>query len=546
MTKRRRSRATSISANTPLTSFYDILSNEVGINYVHHDPIKKEAIQSEVNFDELYENIINFIKVPFFVEKFMGFGLLYCFNDFLKPFTITPLKIGVFSFHLARFGKKDLKKSLLLGYGPLLQIGLFISTLYCLSQLDTSKLYHDIRRQSAIKLYVMIGVLEVVDKLLSTVGEDLVKFIFNLQFGKLRPRKIGIFTVSFVLCLVYLVLHSICLIYQTISLNVATNSYLNALFTLLLLSQFSEIKSTVFKKFDREGLFQNTCLDLTERFQMLIFLFLIGLRNLIETDLNQGLIPKFWKNVDLFGSISVFLSPTILVVGLELLVDWLKHSYIVKYNHFNPKIYERFLNVLSNDFLYLNHKDSGVLNLEENVFREINSNRNLSFRIGVPMMVLNVVVLKMAWLPIKYFLYGRNGIVNCIILTFLIFIILVTVKLILSLVLLKISFRRRNRFLLVWRKKQEEKIKKEPLEDDVLADILSNDYRPGNFSTVGPGSLEKNDIKYLYDEPEKRQSIDQYRVKNDARNLRNRADSIGNEGGLDKVVRYQMSSKRIW
>ena len=49
------------------------------------------------------------------------------------------------------------------------------------------------------------------------------------------------------------------MIYQMISLNVAVNSYDHALLTLLVSNQFVEIKGSVFKKFEKDNLFQITC-----------------------------------------------------------------------------------------------------------------------------------------------------------------------------------------------------------------------------------------------------------------------------------------------
>lgn len=49
------------------------------------------------------------------------------------------------------------------------------------------------------------------------------------------------------------------MVYQTISLNVAVNSYDHALLTLLMSNQFVEIKGSVFKKFEKDNLFQITC-----------------------------------------------------------------------------------------------------------------------------------------------------------------------------------------------------------------------------------------------------------------------------------------------
>lgn len=55
------------------------------------------------------------------------------------------------------------------------------------------------------------------------------------------------------------VTHTLVLFYSLVSLNVAINSYDNALLTLLLSNQFVEIKGSVFKKFEKENLFQMSC-----------------------------------------------------------------------------------------------------------------------------------------------------------------------------------------------------------------------------------------------------------------------------------------------
>jgi hypothetical protein len=49
------------------------------------------------------------------------------------------------------------------------------------------------------------------------------------------------------------------LFFQLVTLNVAVNSYSNALLSLLMSNQFVEIKATVFKKFEKENLFQMSC-----------------------------------------------------------------------------------------------------------------------------------------------------------------------------------------------------------------------------------------------------------------------------------------------
>jgi hypothetical protein len=58
---------------------------------------------------------------------------------------------------------------------------------------------------------------------------------------------------------IIIVSHALIMIWQLISLNVAINSYDHALLTLLVSNQFVEIKGSVFKKFEKDSLFQITC-----------------------------------------------------------------------------------------------------------------------------------------------------------------------------------------------------------------------------------------------------------------------------------------------
>ena len=55
------------------------------------------------------------------------------------------------------------------------------------------------------------------------------------------------------------------MVYQTIALNVAVNSYDHALLTLLMSNQFVEIKGSVFKKFEKDNLFQITCAGMSNQ-----------------------------------------------------------------------------------------------------------------------------------------------------------------------------------------------------------------------------------------------------------------------------------------
>lgn len=103
------------------------------------------------------------------------------------------------------------------------------------------------------------------------------------------------------------------MIYQLLALNVAVNSYDHALLTLLVSNQFVEIKGSVFKKFEKDNLFQITCagegdlpnvslplmrIDIVERFTLALMLTVVAFRNLIELsgtefDFTEGFVlPK--------------------------------------------------------------------------------------------------------------------------------------------------------------------------------------------------------------------------------------------------------------
>lgn len=175
----------------------------------------------------------------------------------------------------------------------------------------------------------------------------------------------------FVLALTYNVIHATALLYHVITLNVAVNSYSNALLTLLMSNQFVEIKSTVFKKFEKDNLFQLTCADVVERFQLWLMLMIIALRNIVEmgglslpsaaaadagTEFLKDTLPIRGNSI-IPNSFMILpswsgevLTPFLLVLGSEMLVDWIKHSYISKFNGVKPAIYQRFLDVLAKDY----------------------------------------------------------------------------------------------------------------------------------------------------------------------------------------------------
>lgn len=308
---------------------------------------------------------------------------------------------------------------------------LMITTCAVLMRFDASRMYHWIRGQAAIKLYVIYNVLEVSDRLFAAIGQDVLECLFSREALERRPdgrSKVFRPFWLFLLALAYTVIHATALFYQVMTLNVAVNSYSNALITLLLSNQFVEIKSTVFKKFEKENLFQLTCADVVERFQLWLMLTIIASRNIVETGAfnffgtlgsslgsnststnstplttpprtSTSILPQAFtifpsSLIASFSSINAFLptlvqvlGPFLVVLGSEMLVDWLKHGYINKFNNTRPAIYGRFLDILAKD--YYNHAFG---------------DQNLTRRLGLPIIPLSCLFFRVSVQTYKMFL----------------------------------------------------------------------------------------------------------------------------------------------
>ncbi|KAF1982141.1 DUF747-domain-containing protein [Aulographum hederae CBS 113979] len=295
----------------------------------------------------------------------------------------------------------------------LLKGALIIASCAVLMRFDASRMYHNIRGQAAIKLYVIYNVLEISDRLFASVGQDILEVLLSdstLSRNADGRSKVFRPLVLFLLALAYNCIHATSLFYQVITLNVAVNSYSNALIVLLLSNQFVEIKGSVFKKFEKENLFQLACADVVERFQLCLMLIIIAMRNIVEVggftislassfvagptntgsstssgfEANATAAPRFTTSIipqaftilpPLLGQV---LAPFLLVLGSEMLVDALKHAYISKFNNISPRaLYGRFLDVLAKDY-----------------YAHAFADQNLTKRLGLPVLPLACLFIR--------------------------------------------------------------------------------------------------------------------------------------------------------
>lgn len=481
--------------------------------------VELAATDTDEAHDFKRERIKNFLILPDALERTLMFGFLVCLDSFLYIFTILPIRFARSSFHLTKqlfTAQASLKSSQKV---DILKGLLILLTCAVLNQLDASRIYHNIRGQAAIKLYVLYNVLEIGDKLFCALGQDILDCLFSKStFGRkedgsrrhLRPLAF------LVLALAYNVLHTVLLFYQLVTLNVTVNSFSNALMTLLLSNQFVEIKGSVFKKFEKEGLFQITCADMVERFQLFIMLLIIGMRNAFE------MAPT-----SILEILTASLGPMATVLGSEVLVDWLKHAFITKFNHVRPTIYSRFTDVLCRDYV----KSAGT---GQNTY--VDQSPAISRRIGLPVLPLVCLTVRNAGQILVMFLdrednsyesdilpdssavlettlKDHNTIVMLLwssLIALLVFSTLIVTKLTLGVSLIKFAHGRYGQ--MQQREEQEGRLEAERKRKDVYKGIVELDA----------------DTKAILNNP--------------ADNLK----GVEGQKGLLGLERYSMISKRIW
>lgn len=329
------------------------------------DYLREELLATDFDShqEQKWERVSNFLSMPLAMEKIIGFGTIVCFDSFLYTFTIQPIRFFLALFpligNMVRFSPPPLPPS---QKADLLRGLLLIISLLILNPLtDASKIYHTIRGQDTIKLYVIFNALEIADRLCASIGQDVLDCLFSRSTLEPLTHRIPLTTRTlkpiffFFLATVYNVAHALVMVWQLIALNVAINSYDHALLTLLVSNQFVEIKGSVFKKFEKDNLFQITCADIVERFNLALMLVIVAFRNLIELrgtefDVSEGFVLP--RSFGIFGGDNILWTisyPVVMVIACEMVVDWLKHAFIAKFNHIRPSVYERYTDVLCLD-----------------------------------------------------------------------------------------------------------------------------------------------------------------------------------------------------
>ncbi|KMZ59641.1 Protein POLLEN DEFECTIVE IN GUIDANCE 1 [Zostera marina] len=276
-------------------------------------------------------------SVPLKCELLILAGFFVCLDSFLSLLTIMPARILIMLSRVVdvrqfqRFDAADLSD-----FGCL--VAMFLGVV-CLQLADISMIYHIIRGQGVIKLYMVYNVLEMFDKLLQSFGEEVLQVLFSSA-----ERLATCSSDNFLHVLLRFVIDQMI---AAITLSTCIVAHNHALASLLISSNFAEIKSFVFRRVNKGNLHRLVCHDIKEMFHITAFLLFVLAQNMLE-------VEGSWFGTFLFNAFLVYMC--------ECLVDTVKHAFLAKFNEIKPDAYSDFLEDLCKQVLNTKPEGRKTLN----------------------------------------------------------------------------------------------------------------------------------------------------------------------------------------
>lgn len=293
--------------------------------------------RSDARKDE--QLILNTIfKVPYETERVLTLGSMINVDAILAALTVLPLKIIILFSKIIIRRNNGLKASDISSTA-------WISTLfvvsYILTRFDISFIYHIIRSQDTIKLYVVFNILDILDKLFLSFNTDTFEAM-SLRAGTCTKGSLNIYEKlkegnlllrNWLVSTISIFIHGLVILCQAVTLNVALNTSNKGLLPLLISNQFMEVKGFVFKRMDYKRLFNITCQDIAERTNIFIIIVFVVVHSAIAATA---------RNTSILVSKSL-LHKLVVIALCEYVVDWMKHAFLSKFNSLPPTTYRRFL-----------------------------------------------------------------------------------------------------------------------------------------------------------------------------------------------------------
>lgn len=256
-----------------------------------------------------------FVVAPYYAEKVFTYGMLICIDSFLFSATILPLRACSAFFHISH--RLD----------DLLRFLTMVIVYQYLCTVKVSSIYHSFKNQPGMTVYVIYGVTDVCDKFLCTFGSAVGNCVVNTRADKGIGRALFFFFIN----LVYTGLHSFVLIWQFVTINIAVNSYKNALMSFILVHLFGKVRSIILKRFKYSTLTQTLAGDTIQRFKIGAIVSVIIMRNLFDSYTKNGCLS--------FECVKKICGPSVMLYSTNLFLDWMKYSYIASFNGMDPRAF---------------------------------------------------------------------------------------------------------------------------------------------------------------------------------------------------------------
>ncbi|CAK9202738.1 unnamed protein product [Sphagnum troendelagicum] len=317
------------------------------IQYLRREIQRGSALEhhSSINMEQKRDRVYNtMFHVPWRCELLIDVGFFLCLDSFLTLCTVMPARIVMYLWqHIVHW--RQFQRPYAAELSDFSSLIILVMGVTVLQQADISFIYHYIRGQATIKLYVVFNVLEIFDKLCQSFGGDVLQVLLNaaVTVGECPLDKLikawlqfcldqsiacfGLLTLTFWCSL----MHSLVIMSQAITISAAINSQNNMLLTLLISNNFAEIKSNVFKRVGKDNLHKMAYHDTVERFHIMTHLLFVLAQNILNNE--DSWILSFAYNAGM-------------VLLCEVLVDVIKHSFLAKFNEIKPEAYSEFLQAL--------------------------------------------------------------------------------------------------------------------------------------------------------------------------------------------------------
>lgn len=309
-----------------------------------------------------------YFKTPFSLEK----AILTDTLKILKQFLITYKNILKDIFQIIRFKKSN----------SFLKSITILIIFYFLNNLYPDRIYHYLKEQSLMRVYVLFGVLELAEKLIGTLCDDIIENIdidgnnlkgnsidcnlkgnnidinkkgnnlkgnniessidINKQGNNINIQNIdniqnieniennlkGNYFLNSLLFVCSTLCHTLIFYFQYLIIQLSLNTSLTNLYSLIISIQFIELKGNVFKKGNKNNLFSIIDNDSLKRFNLTIYLIIAFLSLFSESEESYKIL--------------FFLEPILIIFFLKIFIDWIKHIFFCRFNNLDLNIYDEY------------------------------------------------------------------------------------------------------------------------------------------------------------------------------------------------------------